>query len=104
LTATAKFSVGDLVHHRLFDYRGVVVDVDPRFMLSEEWYETVAVSRPPKDDPWYRVLVHNATHDTYVAERNLEPDSTLEPVSHPLVNLQFSAFRDGHYVTLAKTN
>ena len=38
----AKFSVGDLVHHRLFDYRGVVFDVDPTFQSSEEWYETVA--------------------------------------------------------------
>jgi len=104
LTAQANFSVGDLVHHRLFDYRGVVVDVDPRFMLSEEWYETVAVSCPPKDKPWYRVLVHNATHDTYVAERNLEPDTTGEPVSHPLVDDHFAAFRNGRYITSARTN
>ena len=104
MTAQANFSVGDLVHHRLFDYRGVVVDVDPRFMLSEEWYETRAVSCPPKDKPWYRVLVHNATHDTYVAERNLEPDTTGEPVSHPLVGGHFAAFRDGRYITSARTN
>lgn len=101
---TARFSVGDLVHHRLFDYRGVVVDVDPQFMLSEEWYETVAVSRPPKDQPWYRVLVHNATHDTYVAERNLEPDPSGEPVFHPLVDVQFTAFRGGKYVSATKAN
>ena len=100
----ANFSVGDLGHHRLFNSRGVVVDVDPNFMLSDEWYETVAVSRPPKDEPWYRVLVHNATHDTYVAEQNLEPDPTGEPVSHPLVDLQFAAFRNGHYITSAKMN
>ncbi|MCU7879607.1 MAG: heat shock protein HspQ [Candidatus Thiodiazotropha sp. (ex Lucinoma aequizonata)] len=48
-TTHVNFSVGDLVYHRLFDYRGVVVDVDPQFMLSEEWYENVARSRPPKD-------------------------------------------------------
>ena len=28
------FAVGELVHHRLFDYRGVVVDVDPNFQAS----------------------------------------------------------------------
>ena len=92
------------MHHRLFDYRGVVVDVDPQFMLSEEWYETAAVSRPPKDEPWYRVLVHNATHDTYVAERNLESDQTGEPVSNPLVDVQFAAFRNGRHITSARMN
>ncbi len=45
----AQFSIGDLVDHRLFDYRGVIVDVDPNFQSTEEWYEMVAKSRPPKD-------------------------------------------------------
>ncbi len=71
MAAQAQFSIGDLVHHKLFDYRGVIVDVDSRLMLSDEWYETVARSRPPKDQPWYRVLVHDATPEPYVAERNL---------------------------------
>ena len=61
-TSTAQFSVGDLVHHKLFDYRGVIVDVDPEFQLTEEWYETVARSKPPKDRPWYHVLVHKGSH------------------------------------------
>ena len=75
MNAHAQFSIGDLVHHKLFDYRGVVVDVDPHLMLSEEWYAAVARSRPPKDQPWYRVLVYDATQETYVAEHNLESDS-----------------------------
>ena len=37
---TVKFSVGELVHHRLFDYRGVIVDVDQNFRGTEDWYET----------------------------------------------------------------
>ncbi len=45
MTANAHFSIGDLVHHKLFDYRGVIVDVDPRLMLSDEWYEAVAEHR-----------------------------------------------------------
>jgi len=77
MSETARFAVGDLVHHKLFGYRGVVVDVDARFMLSDEWYENVARSRPPKDNPWYHLLVHNATHNTYVAERNLQADIWL---------------------------
>ena len=104
MTAQAQFSIGDLVHHKLFDYRGVVVDVDPRLMLSDEWYETMARSRPPKDQPWYRVLVHNSTHETYVAEQNLEADPSGEPVRHPLIEACFQSFSDGRYVTAKRMN
>ncbi len=104
MAANAHFSIGDLVHHKLYDYRGVVVDVDSRLMLSDEWYEAVAHSRPPKDKPWYRVLVHDATHETYVAERNLEPDTSDAPVRHPLVDIIFRNFSDGHYSTAGRMN
>jgi len=104
MTTNTHFSIGDLVHHKLFDYRGVIVDVDPRLMLSDEWYNTVARSRPPKDQPWYRVLVHDATHETYVAERHLEPDTGGAPVRHPLVDTYFRDFRDGHYLTAGLIN
>ena len=104
MSETALFAVGELVRHKLFDYRGVVVDVDPRFMLTEEWYENVARSRPPKDQPWYHVLVHNATHNTYVAERNLEVDTNSEPIQHPLIEFQFRKFKDGRYIASRKTN
>ncbi len=104
MSAHAHFSIGDLVHHKLFDYRGVIVDVDPRLMLSDEWYETVALSRPPKDQPWYRVLVHDAIHETYVAERNLEADPSGAPVRHPLIETCFRGFTDGHYLTTGRSN
>ena len=94
----ARFSVGDVVHHRLVDYRGVIVDVDPVFQSTEEWYEAMARSQPPKDKPWYHVLVHNAIHTTYVAERNLEPDSSGDPIRHPLLDDFFSGFENGRYV------
>ncbi len=96
---SAGFHVGQLVHHRLFHYRGVVVDVDPTFQGSDEWYERMARTRPPKDRPWYHVLVHNADHQTYVAERNLEADDSGAPVKHPLVPAVFDEFRDGRYIT-----
>ena len=95
--AQARFSVGDLVYHKLFGYRGVIFDVDPRMMLGDEWYEAVALSRPPKDQPWYRVLVDNAAHETYVAERNLEADSSDAPIRHPLIEICFSGFSEGRY-------
>ena len=94
----AAFSIGQLVHHKLFNYRGVIYDVDPFFQLSDEWYQEVARSRPPKDRPWYRVLVHGQFNETYVAERNLEPDSSKEPIDHPLVEELFDKFEGGVYV------
>ncbi len=95
---SAKFDIGQRVYHRLFGYRGVVVDVDPRFAGSEQWYETVARTRPPKDQPWYHVLVHQADHQTYVAERNLEPDRSPDPIDHPGLWAVFREFRDGRYL------
>lgn len=100
----SRFSVGQLIVHKLFNYRGVIVDVDAGYQGSEEWYEQVALTRPPRDKPWYRVLVHNAFHETYVAERNLETDPASSPISHPLVDEYFSAFRDGAYVTRQRNN
>ena len=92
-----SFRVGDLVEHRKFGYRGVVVDVDPVFDGTEDWYDMMARSRPPRDEPWYHVLVHGAEHSTYVAERNLEPDLSNLPVQHPLVRVFFTEFRAGRY-------
>lgn len=103
-TQTALVSVGQVIKHKLFNYRGVVIDVDPVFMQSEDWYETLAISRPPKDEPWYRVLVHNATHETYVAQRNLEPDDSGEPINHPDIDLYFSEYADGQYRSNIKGN
>jgi len=100
----AGYSVGQLVHHRLFDYRGVIVDVDPSFQGTEAWYETVARSRPPKDKPWYHVLVHDALHTTYVAERNLEPDTSRDPIKHPMLRHFFSRFENGRYVRDQRSN
>lgn len=80
------------------------MDADPHFQGTEDWYEQVARSRPPKDQPWYRVLVHDAQHQTYVAERNLQADDTGEPVNHPLVGIMFNAFRDGRYTTRQSIN
>ncbi len=93
----AKFRIGQLIAHGMFEYRGVIVDVDPVFQGSDEWYESVALSRPPKDQPWYHVLVHDAEHMTYVAERNLGPDDEDGPIRHPAIGEFFRGLEDGFY-------
>ncbi len=97
-TPRARFRLGQLVHHRLFDYRGVIADVDATFQGTDEWYEAMARTRPPKDKPWYHVLVHDAAHMTYVTERNLEPDLSGQPIRHPALGEFFNELRDGLYV------
>ena len=100
----AKFSVGELVHHLLFDYRGAIFDVDAEFQGSEERYAQMARSRPPRDEPWYHVLVHNGTHTTYVAERNLEEDLGKAPIHHPLIEEFFDGFENSHYIIRRRAN
>jgi heat shock protein HspQ len=100
----ARFSVGQIVHHLKFDYRGVIIDVDAEFQGSEEWYQQVALSRPPKDRPWYRILVDDADHITYVAERHLEADKSCTPITHPGVNDFFDGFKDCAYQARRKNN
>lgn len=104
VTQKAKFRIGQLIEHKLFKYRGVIFDVDPVYTGTDAWYESVTMTRPPRDKPWYRVLVHNAAHETYVAERNLEPDNSHEPVNHPMVDVVFDRFQNGVYQIKQRSN
>ena len=77
-TVKAKFCIGQLIHHKLFDYRGIVLGVDLEFKQTDEWYNQMARSKPSKDKPWYHVLVYQRGSQTYVAEQNLESDSASQ--------------------------
>jgi len=93
-----KFTTGQVIRHLRFDYRGIIFDMDATFQETDEWYEQVARSRPPKDKPWYHVLVEGSFHTTYVAERHLEPDPTGKPIEHPLLDQCFNGFENGYYI------
>ena len=95
----AKLHIGQIIHHQRFDYIGVIFDIDPIFQGTDEWYEQVARSRPPRDKPWYHVLVNHAGYTTYVAEQNLEPAHIPQKIIHPLADSLFSEF-DGERYTL----
>ena len=92
-----RYQVGQIVSHKLFGYRGVIVDVHRNYQGTEEWYERVAKSKPPKDQPWYEVLVHDSSRTTYVAERNLDIDISGMPIEHPMIRMFFNEFHKGRY-------
>ena len=96
----AKFSIGDVVKHKHFDFRGVIYDVDFEFNNSDEWYESIPKDvRPRKDQPFYHLLAENneVTYEAYVSEQNLMVDNSKEPVRHPLINEVFSEKRGSGY-------
>ena len=91
----AKFSIGDVVKHRHFEFRGVIYDVD-----SEEWYQSIPKNvRPKKDQPFYHLLAENdeITYEAYVSEQNLLVDDSEEPIKHPLINEIFSGRKGSSY-------
>ncbi|WP_375381538.1 heat shock protein HspQ [uncultured Sphingomonas sp.] len=96
----ADFAIGDIVRHRLLDFRGVVFDVDPVFANSDEWYDAIPEDmRPRKDQPFYHLLAENAeaSYIAYVSQQNLLADDTDEPVEHPAIPGLFKAYADGRY-------
>lgn len=94
----ADFAIGQVIQHRLFNYRGVIFDVDAEFQGTEEWYEKNAqAGTPPKNEPWYHVLIDEDGQVAYVAQRNLEVDYSYEPIDHPLISNFFAGYDEGHY-------
>lgn len=96
----AKYTIGQVVKHKVFPFRGVIFDVDPSFNNTDEWYESIpAEIRPVKDQPFYHLLAENSEsyYIAYVSEQNLVPDPTGEPVGHPQIGQLFGELRDGRY-------
>ena len=96
----ARFAIGEVVRHRLFDFRGVIFDVDPVFANSEEWYESIPEDvRPSKDQPFYHLLAENAesSYVAYVSQQNLVPDDSDEPIDHPAISTMFDGLEGGRY-------
>lgn len=92
-----RFSRGQLVRHKRYGYRGVIVEFDSHCRAPEEWVQSNQ-TQPDRAQPWYHVLVHGATSVTYAAQTSLDEDPSGERVEHPLVDQFFESFEGGHYV------
>ncbi|MEM7195905.1 MAG: heat shock protein HspQ [Pseudomonadota bacterium] len=97
---SAKFQIGQVVRHRIYDFRGVIFDVDPEFDNTDEWYEAIPESaRPSKDQPFYHLFAENeeTEYEAYVSEQNLIADISTEPLRHPDIDRVFERSAQGCY-------
>jgi heat shock protein HspQ len=100
----AKFSIGSIVKHKHFDFRGVIYDVDFEFNNSEEWYQSIPKEvRPKKNQPFYHLLAesNDVTYEAYVSEQNLLVDNSKQPIRHPLINEIFVGKKGAGYLKLS---
>ena len=96
----AKYTIGQVVRHRVYPFRGVVFDIDPLFSNTEEWYQSIpAEVRPHKDQPYYHLFAENAETEyvAYVSEQNLLADDSGEPIRHSQVAEIFVKDKSGGY-------
>ena len=101
IVVSPKFNIGDIVKHKLYPFRGVIVDIDPIFSNTDEWYEAIPTElRPLKNQPFYHLLAENSEtfYSAYVSQQNLLSDSESGPINHPEISDLFSDVNNGKYV------
>lgn len=99
-----KYNIGDVIQHKLFDFRGVIVDVDADFQGDDKWYEKHTVNSPSKDQPWYHVLVDDDNGVAYVSEQNVHTDGSETDVSNTMIDMILASNGDGKYQPLHTLN
>jgi heat shock protein HspQ len=92
--SSARFSIGQVVRHREHAFRGLVVDVDARYVGAS--------GAPQPDDrelPFYRVLAmgEDAGFLVYAAERVLEEDPDMPRLEQEEAAQWFSVDAEGHH-------
>ena len=94
------FNIGDIVKHRIYPFRGVIIDVDPEFSNTEEWYQSIpAEIRPSRNQPYYHLMAENTEtfYTAYVSQQNLVRDGENGPLEHPDIEEMFSGMEKGKY-------
>jgi heat shock protein HspQ len=94
------FNIGDIVKHRIYPFRGVIIDVDPEFSNTEEWYQSIpAEIRPSRNQPYYHLMAENTEtfYTAYVSQQNLVKDDENGPLEHPDLEEMFSGIDKGKY-------
>lgn len=100
----AEYNIGQVVYHKHYNFRGVIVDVDAEFGADDEWYDTHAKNNPSKDKPWYHVIVDDGSSIAYVSEQNISSDLSDLEVNNPLLLDMLATNGRGQYSTLQTLN
>ena len=97
VTKTSDFTTGQIVRHKRYGYRGIIVDIDEACEATDSWYYSNQ-TQPERDQPWLHVLVDGTDQVTYVAESNLECDENEDKIEHPLLSYFFNETTNGEYI------
>ncbi len=84
----------------MFEFRGVIFDIDPVFANSEEWYQAIPQHmRPDRDQPYYHLLAENedSSYVAYVSQQNLLADPDGGPIHHPQLKQMFERYDGSRY-------
>ena len=93
-TQFARYNIGQVIRHRLYEMRGVIFDVDTSFAGTD--------GEPAVDGTATRLVYRLFAEDdeipyvACIAENDLEPDDTGEPVSHPGIGALFDVGEAGY--------
>jgi hemimethylated DNA binding protein len=94
---TILYAPGQVVYHKRYHYRGIIVDMDDCCKADDQWYYSNQ-TQPDRAQPWYHVLVHNSEEVNYVAHSNLEMDVDQIYFRHPMLSYFFDQTADGRLV------
>lgn len=95
-----KLTIGTIVYHKKYEYRGVIASFDSVCQADDTWYSQNR-TQPTRTQPWYHVLVDGSDATTYVAEENLEQTDTNDPIRHPLLKYFTLTYYQGRYYALS---
>jgi heat shock protein HspQ len=100
---TVKYAIGQVVRHNKQHYRGIIIDVDYSFQPQGVHSPIMIKRNIATEHPWYRVLVDNSNHITYVKETLLNVESNDEPICHPELT-KYLKEHDGQYTPQFQIN
>ena len=92
---SAKFGIGAIVKHRLYPFRGVVVDVE--FDNTDEWYEASRIETE-QDFKFYHLLLKISSYYTACKPAKSDPDWENGPIGHPDVDEMFDGLDGERYL------
>lgn len=94
-TQFARYNIGQVIRHRLYAMRGVIFDVETSIAGADGQPGPDGTAR----DLVYRLFAEDdeIPYVACIAERDLEPDESGEPVSHPGIGAMFEVGEAGGY-------